>query len=68
MNSKKNFILKPVNFECQIKDEESRRVRKAVIYVCLGIDMEGKKAIFGYYIFYGSENREKWLQILNTEA
>ncbi len=63
---KEVFALFIDAYHCQIKDEETRPVRKAVIYVCLGIDMEGKKSIFGYYIFYGSENKEKWLQILNN--
>ena len=48
---------------CQIKDEETKRVRKAVIYSCIGIDMEGRKSLFGYYIFYGTENKESWLKI-----
>ena len=52
-------------YHCQIKDEETKRVRKAVIYSCIGIDMEGRKSLFGYYIFYGTENKESWLKILN---
>ncbi len=52
-------------YNCQIKDEETKRVRKAVIYSCIGIDMEGKKSLFGYYVLYGSESRGGWLQILN---
>ena len=27
--------------------------------------MEGRKSLFGYYIFYGTENKESWLKILN---
>ena len=52
-------------YHCQVKDEETKRVRKAVIYSCIGIDMEGRKSLFGYYIFYGTENKERWLKILN---
>ena len=52
-------------YHCQVKDEETKRVRKAVIYSCIGIDMEGRKSLFGYYIFYGTENKESWLKILN---
>ncbi len=48
-----------------IKDEDTNRVKKAVIYNVIGIDMEGKKGLYGYYIFFGSESREDWLQILN---
>lgn len=27
--------------------------------------MEGKKSLYGYWIFFGQENKENWLQILN---
>ncbi len=52
-------------YHCSIKDEELQRVRKSAIYTCIGIDMQGKKEIYGYYINYGSEKKEEWLKILN---
>lgn len=52
-------------YHCQSKEEDTKRVKKAVIYSCIGIDMEGRKSLYGYWIFFGSENKENWLQILN---
>lgn len=52
-------------YHTQIKDVETSRIRKAVIYNIVGIDMEGKKNLLSYYIYFGSESKEDWLQILN---
>ena len=52
-------------YHTQIKDEETKRIKKAVIYNIVGIDMEGKKSLVSYYIYFGSESKEDWLQILN---
>lgn len=52
-------------YHCEIKDEEIKRVKKAVIYNAIGIDLEGKKSFLGYYIYWGRESREDWLEILN---
>ncbi|HCE80021.1 MAG TPA: IS256 family transposase, partial [Thermodesulfobacterium commune] len=38
-------------YHTQIKDTEANRIRKAVIY--------------NIYIYFGSETKEDWLQILN---
>ncbi len=52
-------------YHTQIKDEEVNRIKKAVIYNIVGIDMEGRKTLLSYYIYFGSESKEDWLQILN---
>ena len=52
-------------YHTQIKDEETKRIKKAVIYNIVGIDMEGRKSLVSYYIYFGSESKEDWLQILN---
>ncbi|WP_440871030.1 IS256 family transposase [Thermodesulfovibrio yellowstonii] len=52
-------------YHTSMKDEEVGRVKKAVIYVAIGIDLEGRKSLMGYYIYWGSESREDWLEILN---
>ncbi|MCX7913936.1 MAG: transposase [Thermodesulfovibrionales bacterium] len=36
-----------------------------MIYLCLGIDLDGRKSLLGYYIYWGSESRGEWLEILN---
>lgn len=45
-------------YQCDIR--ENSKVKKATCYVILGIDLEGKKDIFGVYTFFGKENRETW--------
>lgn len=52
-------------YHAEIKDEKLMRVRKAVIYVVIGIDLNWNKTLYGYYIFWGSETKGDWLQIFN---
>jgi len=52
-------------YHTQIKDEEVNRIKKSVVYNIVGIDMEGRKSLVSYYIYFGSESKEDWLQILN---
>ncbi len=52
-------------YHTEMKDE-SRRIRKAVIYKVLGIDMQMKKDLYGYYVYIGSENKGDWLKIFNN--
>jgi putative transposase len=52
-------------YHTQIKDEEVNRIKKSVVYNIVGIDMEGRKSLVSYYIYFGSESKENWLQILN---
>lgn len=52
-------------YHTDIKEDETGRVKKAVIYTILGIDLEGNKDIYGYYIMPGSETKEDWLSIFN---
>ena len=42
-----------------------QKVRKVVIYVVIGIDFTGHKALYGLYLFAGSESKGFWLQTLN---
>jgi len=57
------FALLIDGYHCEIK--ASSKVKKACIYVVLGIDMEGKKDLYGFYTFFGSENRFDWLKVFN---
>ena len=50
-------------YHTQIKDEETKRIKKAVIYNIVGIDMEGRKSLVSYYIYFGSESKEDWLHL-----
>jgi len=51
-------------YHTQIKDEENK-IKKAVIYSIISIDLTGKKELCGFYSFFGSESKEDWLVIFN---
>lgn len=48
-----------------LKDDDTAKVKKSVIYSIIGIDLEGKKDLYGYYIMQGHETREDWISIFN---
>jgi len=41
------------------------KVRKTALYVIVGIDFNGKKDLFGLYLYQGHETKGFWLQTLN---
>jgi transposase-like protein len=57
------FVLYIDAYHCDIK--EKNKIRKASVYVVLGIDLQGNKDIFGFYAFFGSENKADWIKIFN---
>lgn len=59
------FALYIDAFHTSVKDENTKQVKKSVIYNIIGIDMEGEKDLYGYYLLRGNEKREDWLQIFN---
>lgn len=50
-------------YHTEIKD--NLKIRKACVYTVLGIDLEGHKDVYGYYTFFGNENRADWLKVFN---
>lgn len=52
-------------YVCDIKEIENNKVRSGCIYTVIGIDIEGKKQILGYYIVFGPENKSDWLKIFH---
>lgn len=52
-------------YHTQIKDDENK-IKKAVIYSIISIDLKGKKELCGFYTFFGSESKEDWLVIFNN--
>jgi putative transposase len=40
-------------------------IRKASVYVLLGIDLQGNKDIFGFYTFFSNENKADWIKVFN---
>lgn len=52
-------------YNTDAKDDIDNQVKKAVIYTVLGITLQGKKEVLGYYEFFGNENKGDWLSIFN---
>lgn len=57
------FALFIDGYHTEVKD--NLKVRKACLYTVLGIDLEGRKEVYGYYTFFGGESRADWLKVLN---
>ncbi len=54
-------LLSIDGYHCEIRDNS--KVKQATCYVVLGIDLEGKKDIFGIYTFFGKENKADWMKV-----
>ncbi|QTA38891.1 IS256 family transposase [Thermosipho ferrireducens] len=57
------FALVVDAYRCQVKKDG--RVRDASVYIVLGIDMEGKKDIYGFYVHFGPENKFDWMRVFD---
>jgi len=57
------FTLFIDGYHTEIKD--NLKVRKACVYTVLGTDLDGRKDVYGYYTFFGNENRADWLKVFN---
>jgi transposase-like protein len=57
------FALFIDGYHTEIKD--NLKVRKSCVYTVLGIDLDGRKDVYGFYTFFGSENKADWLKVLN---
>lgn len=57
------FVLYIDAYHCDIK--EKGKVRKAAVYVFLGVDLQGNKDIFGFYTFFSNENKADWIKVFN---
>ena len=57
------FALIVDAYRCQIKD--NGRVKDASVYVVLGIDMEGHKDVYGFYVHFGLERKFEWMRVFD---
>jgi len=55
-------------YVCEIKEDESGKVKRSAIYTVIGIDFEGKKKVLGYYTVFGRENGSDWKIIMHYLA
>lgn len=39
------------------------KVKKVCLYVIAGIDLEGNKTLIGFYLYEGTETKDKWREI-----
>jgi transposase-like protein len=57
------FALFIDGYHTEIKD--SSKIRRACVYTVLGIDLQGRKDVYGFYTFFGNENKGDWVKVLN---
>ncbi len=50
-------------YHTEVKD--NLKIKKACVYTVLGIDLQGRKDVYGYYTFFGNENKGDWLKVFN---
>jgi transposase-like protein len=53
-------------YHCDIKDVIDNKIKQGVIYTVLGIDLNGKKEVYGFYPYIGHENKGTWISIFNN--
>ena len=53
-------------YQCPVKQEKTKKVVKANIYVAMGVDFEGITNIYGFWTIFGNESKEDWMSNLNT--
>jgi transposase-like protein len=63
---KENYLAVYIDaYHTPIKEKVDEKIMEGVIYVIVGITLEGEKEMLGYYINIGNENKGDWLSILN---
>lgn len=53
-------------YHTELRDESDGKIKKAVIFTVLGITLDTKKTHLGFYLYFGSENKSKWIEIFNN--
>ena len=53
-------------YHTELRDDSDGKIKKAVIFSVLGITLDAKKTHLGFYLFFGSENKSKWIEIFNN--
>lgn len=52
-------------YRCEMRDKDNPKVGPVIIYTVIGIDVEWKKNLYGFYVQQGNETKEGWLTIFN---
>lgn len=53
-------------YHTELRDDSDGKIKKAVIFTVLGITLDAKKTHLGFYLYFGSENKSKWIEIFNN--
>ncbi len=53
-------------YHTELRDDSDGKIKKAVIFTILGITLDAKKTHLGFYLFFGSENKSRWIEIFNN--
>lgn len=52
-------------YRAEMKDKEQGKVKTITIYTVIGVTLDWKKTLFGFYIEPGIEKKQGWLRIFN---
>ncbi len=59
------FVLYIDAYQAQMKDKEKNKVATITIYTVIGITVDWKKTLLGFYLEPGLEKKQGWLKIFN---
>jgi len=59
------FALYIDAYRAEMKDKEKNKVRTITIYTVIGVTLNWKKTLFGFYLESGIEKKQGWLKIFN---
>jgi len=59
------FALYIDAYRTEMKDKEKGKVRTITIYTIIGVTLNWKKTLVGFYLEPGSEKKQAWLRIFN---
>jgi transposase-like protein len=59
------FVLYIDAYRAEMKDKEQGKVKTITIYTIIGITIDWKKTLLGFYLEKGVEKKQGWLRIFN---
>ena len=59
------FMIYIDGYKTKLKDSSSGRVENITLYSVIGMDLEWRKDVYGFYIFKGNENKGDWIKVFD---
>ena len=59
------FVIYIDGYKMKLKDSSSGRVENMTLYSVIGIDMEWRKDVYGFYLLKGNENKGDWIKVFD---